>query len=200
MQDTRCLLRIITFILQRLSNSHANHARFANSYQSMYFCELPPYHLCFYYMNRKVLILLPALFTGLFLLSGFTASAQDSTWKTLGKITFTKKYDELLGFKVDVPVFSSEVKKLDGQRITLKGYIIPVEGYRSHKEFIFSAFPYNMCFFCGGAGPETVMEVKTLKPVKYTTEPIILKGTLRLNDRDINRLMYWLEDAEISGS
>lgn len=126
--------------------------------------------------------------------------AQDSMWKTLGKITFSKKYDELLGFKVDVPVFSPEVRKLDGQKISLKGYIIPVEGYRSHKEFIFSAFPYNMCFFCGGAGPETVMEVKTIHPVKYTTEPIILKGTLRLNDQDINRLMYWLEDAELSGS
>lgn len=125
--------------------------------------------------------------------------AQDSMWKTLGKITFTKKYDELLGFKVDVPVFSADVKKLDGQRISLKGYIIPVEGYRSHKEFIFSAFPYNMCFFCGGAGPETVMEVKTRQPVKYTTEPIILRGTLRLNDSDINRLMYWLEDAELVG-
>lgn len=128
------------------------------------------------------------------------SSAQDSTWKALGKITFTKKYDELLGFKVDVPVFSPEVRKMDGKKISLKGYIIPVEGYRSHKEFIFSAFPYNMCFFCGGAGPETVMEVKTIHPVKYTTEPIILKGTLRLNDQDINRLMYWLEDAELSGS
>ncbi|MCO6485475.1 MAG: hypothetical protein J5I41_06815 [Saprospiraceae bacterium] len=137
-----------------------------------------------------------------FLLSGTVAGlyAQDSTWKTLGKITFTKQYDELLGFKVDVPVFSPEIRKLDGKTIQLKGYIIPVEGYRSHKEFIFSAFPYNMCFFCGGAGPETVMEVKTIHPVKYTTEPITLKGTLRLNDKDINRLMYWLEDAEMTGS
>lgn len=128
------------------------------------------------------------------------ATGQDATWKTLGKITFTKKYDELLGFKVDYPVFSPDVKKLDGKKITLKGYIIPVEGYRSHKEFVFSAYPYNMCFFCGGAGPETVMEVKTIHPVKYTTEPIILKGTLRLNDSDINRLMYWLEDAELARS
>ncbi len=146
-------------------------------------------------IGRKVsglVFLLAGTLTGLY--------AQDSTWKTLGKITFTKQYDELLGFKVDVPVFSPEIKKLEGKTIQLKGYIIPVEGYRSHKEFIFSAFPYNMCFFCGGAGPETVMEVKTIHPVKYTTEPITLKGTLRLNDKDINRLMYWLEEAELTGS
>jgi len=85
--------------------------------------------------------------------------AQDATnvWKTLGKITFKKEYDEVFGFKVDVPVFSDEVKALENKEITIKGYIIPVEGYKSHKEFIFSAFPYNLCFFCGGAGPVTVM-------------------------------------------
>lgn len=126
-----------------------------------------------------------------------TLTAQDSTWKTLSKITFTKKYDELLGFKVDVPVFGAEVKKLDGKEITLRGYMIPVEGYRSHTEFIFSAFPYNMCFFCGGAGPETVMEVSSVTPVKYTTEPVTLKGILHLNDTDVNRLMYGLEKAKL---
>lgn len=138
------------------------------------------------------------LFIALFLFGvQSTLVAQDSTWKTLSKISFTKKYDDLLGFKVDVPVFASEVKKLDGKEITLRGYIIPVEGYRSHTEFIFSAFPYNMCFFCGGAGPETVMEVKSVTPVKYTTEPITLKGILHLNDSDVNRLMYGLEQAKL---
>lgn len=138
------------------------------------------------------------LFIALFLFGAQSPLvAQDSTWKTLSKISFTKKYDDLLGFKVDVPVFASEVKKLDGKEITLRGYIIPVEGYRSHTEFIFSAFPYNMCFFCGGAGPETVMEVKSVTPVKYTTEPITLKGILHLNDSDVNQLMYGLEKAKL---
>ena len=117
-------------------------------------------------------------------------------WKTLAKITFKKEYDELMGFKVDVPVFGKEIKALEGKEVTIKGYIIPVEGYKSHKEFIFSAFPYNMCFFCGGAGPETVMEVFATESVKYTTDPIYLKGKLELNASDINRLMYALNNAE----
>ncbi|MEZ4983649.1 MAG: hypothetical protein R2795_01205 [Saprospiraceae bacterium] len=75
----------------------------------------------------------------------------NNVWQTLAKITYTKQYDELLGFKVDVPVFGADVKALAGKEITIKGYIIPVEGYKSHTEFIFSAFPYGlMCFFCGG--------------------------------------------------
>ena len=120
-----------------------------------------------------------------------------SLWKTLAKITYKKEYDELLGFKIDKPVFSNDIKELENQTVTVKGFIIPTEGYKSHTEFIFSAFPYSMCFFCGGAGPETVMEVVTTEAVKYTAEALTLRGKLVLNADDINRLMYFLEDAEV---
>jgi len=119
----------------------------------------------------------------------------ENTWKTLSRITYKKEFDELMGFKIDKPVFSDKVKALEGKEVIMKGYVIPVEGYKSHKEFILSAFPYNMCFFCGGAGPETVMEVMASEPVKYQADAIYLKGILRLNADDINRLMYFLEDA-----
>jgi len=138
-----------------------------------------------------------------FLFSSNTANAQDSAskpdankvWNTLAKITYKKEYDEMMGFKIDVPVFSPEVKELDGKEVTIKGYIIPVEGYKSHKEFVFSAFPYNMCFFCGGAGPETVMEISASEAIKYTTDPITIKGKLALNDSDINRLIYAMTEV-----
>ena len=121
----------------------------------------------------------------------------DNIWKTLSKISYKKEYDELMGFKIDKPVFSESVRALEGKEVTIKGYIIPVEGYKSHKEFIFSAYPYSMCFFCGGAGPETVMEVEAVEGVKYSADAIILKGTLQLNDKDINRLMYKLSGAKL---
>lgn len=135
-----------------------------------------------------------------FLLTSFgiqSTQAQSDIWKTLSKITFQKQYDEMMGFKVDVPVFSTDVEALAGKEITVKGYIIPVEGYKSHKEFVFSAYPYNMCFFCGGAGPETVMEVYATEAVKYTAEAVTLKGKLELNSADINRLIYILNDVEL---
>jgi len=121
----------------------------------------------------------------------------ENIWKTLSRITYRKEYDELMGFKIDKPVFSKQVQNLEGTEITIKGYVIPVEGYKSHTEFIFSAFPYNMCFFCGGAGPETVMEVLAAEPVKYSAEQVTLKGKILLNADDINRLMYQLVDATL---
>lgn len=133
------------------------------------------------------------------LLFGFvgllTAQTETNLWKTLSKITFEKKYDDLLGFKVDVPVFSDAIKALEGEMVEVSGYIVPVEGYKSHKEFVFSAYPYNMCFFCGGAGPETVMEVSATEAVKYSTDRIVLRGKLLLNRDNINRLMYIMTDA-----
>ena len=125
------------------------------------------------------------------------AGKEDNIWKTLSKISYKKEYDELMGFKIDKPVFSESVKSLDNKEVTIKGYIIPVEGYKSHKEFIFSAFPYSMCFFCGGAGPETVMEVEAVEGVKYSADAVYLTGILKLNDKDINRLMYKLVNAQL---
>lgn len=120
-----------------------------------------------------------------------------SVWKTLSKITYKKEYNELMGFKIDIPVFSQDIKDLEGEYVEIKGYIIPVEGYKSHKEFILSAFPYNMCFFCGGAGPETVVEIEAIEEIEYDADQIVLRGKLQLNAEDINRLMYIIVDAEM---
>ncbi len=143
-------------------------------------------------MTKRIYLLI-ALTTAIFITDNMAQT--DNVWKSLSKITYRKEYDELMGFKIDKPVFSDAIKSMEGKTITVKGYIIPVEGYKSHKEFIFSAFPYSMCFFCGGAGPETVMEVSAKEPVKYTTEQITLTGTLRLNSDDINRLMFKIDHA-----
>ena len=147
-------------------------------------------------MSRLILLFVFAILGSSIYAQDATADTKDeNVWKTLSKITYKKEYDEFLGFKIDKPVFAAQVEELEGKEITVKGYIIPVEGYKSHNEFIFSAYPYNMCFFCGGAGPETVMEVESLEAVEYTAEQVVLKGKLKLNADDVNRLMYLLVDA-----
>lgn len=116
-------------------------------------------------------------------------------WRTLGQLTYKKQYNDMFGFEIDMPVFGESIKALENEIVMIRGYIIPVEGYRNHKEFIFSAFPYSQCFFCGAAGPETVMEIYAKEPVRFTSEMIWLKGRLVLNDNDINHLFYILEDV-----
>lgn len=120
------------------------------------------------------------------------AQADMNYWPVLSKLTYKKEYDDLLGIKVDKPIFSPDLKALEGKTIQLKGYIIPTDGYKSHTEFVFSAFPYSSCFFCGAAGPETVVEVYSSAPIQYTSEPIEIQGVLKLNSKDVNRLMFQL--------
>jgi len=162
------------------------------------------FHRIFPSLRFNFLLMLRSLLLAI-MLTGVTQSAYlnaqsgetVSLWKTLAKITYKKEYDEFLGFKNDKPVFSAEIKALNGKEVTVKGFIIPVEGYKSHKEFILSAFPYSMCFFCGGAGPESVMEVKSLDAIEYSAEAITIKGKLKLNTDDVNQLMYSLTDARL---
>lgn len=127
------------------------------------------------------------------------ANAQTSSdiWKTMEKVTYKKTLDKSLGIYVDVPVFGKSVKELAGKTVTIKGYIIPLEGYQDQDYFIFSRYPYNMCFFCGGAGPETVLEAESKdgKTIKYTSKEITIKGKLKLNNDNVDRLMYILEDV-----
>lgn len=100
----------------------------------------------------------------------------------------------------DKPVFSEDVKFLEGTEVYLPGYIIPFSGGGAKsKYFILSALPLYACFFCGEGGPESVIEVYLDRDVLYTEKPIEVKGKLKLNDSDPDKMFYILEDAEYLG-
>ncbi len=132
-------------------------------------------------------------------ISIISVSAQGvvEVWQDLADVSYEDRFSEILGFDIEFPVFGKKPKDLEGEEITIKGYIVPLEGFGAHKEFILSSLPYNMCFFCGGAGPETVMEVYAKEKIQYSAQPITIKGRLALNDDDVNRLMYLLFDASL---
>lgn len=117
-------------------------------------------------------------------------------WKMLSKIKFEDKYsDELAGWYL-YPVFSEKIKTLANKKVVIKGYIIPVDVEGG--EYALSAYPFSSCFFCGGAGPESVMTLKFAeKPKRYKTDDVItFMGTLQLNDSDIDSFCYILNSAK----
>lgn len=129
---------------------------------------------------------------------GVNVSAQ-STWKTLSKVVYKQKYFEEEGYELDMPVFHPDLKELEGTEIKLKGYILALEGIKDQEHFMFSLFPFDICYFCGGAGPETVVEVftKNEKKIKYTSKPVMIKGVLELNNDNINMHMYILRNVSL---
>ena len=125
---------------------------------------------------------------------------QKAGWSALTDVTFISKVDSANGYEIESPIFGGKVLALEGKRIELRGYIVPLEEMQGHKYFVLSSLPYNVCFFCGGAGPETVAEVYLKNEIAYTDDAISISGILHLNPTDPLHLMYILKDAEIVNS
>lgn len=119
-------------------------------------------------------------------------------WPKLYDITFTKGRDELGEY--EKPVFSQGVRSLHNKVIILPGYMVPLENKTTASTIMLSSLPLNACFFCGVGGPETVVEVHLKSGTRYIEEPIEVRGTLRLNDQDPDKMIYILEEAEILGT
>jgi hypothetical protein len=119
-------------------------------------------------------------------------------WPKLYAIQFIQKAEDFDG--LDKPVFSEQVKALKGKSITLPGYLVPFEnGAQKSNHFMLSSLPINACFFCGGGGPETVIEIFSVSSIAYTDKPVEIKGTFFLNDEDPSQMIYILTSAELLG-
>jgi hypothetical protein len=120
-------------------------------------------------------------------------------WKFLSHVDYEDKYYEEYEAWYLYPKFDEKIKALDNRQVIIKGYIIPldVEG----GVYALSAYPFSACFFCGGAGPESVMSLKFKgKPKKYKTDDVItFTGLLGLNSSnvdDFNYILYQTEEIE----
>ncbi len=120
------------------------------------------------------------------------------TWETLREVTFKKKWYPEESIYMLHPTFGPAIQKLKGQQVLITGYVLPVD--LEANLYVLSAFPFSACFFCGGAGPESVMTLNFKKKARKfkTDERLTFVGTLKLNADDIYQMNYILENAEIA--
>ena len=118
-------------------------------------------------------------------------------WPKLYDVKYVKASDERGEY--DRPVFSEETLALDGKMVTLPGYIVPFENKVKSGHLMLSSMPLNACFFCGVGGPETAVEVFLQKEITYTDKPVEIRGVLRINRNDPDKMPYVLEAAELMG-
>ena len=121
------------------------------------------------------------------------------SWADLAKVNFKMDYSEELESEVPFPIFSEEMKALEGKQVMIEGYVIPVEETGDNSIIILSAFPYTQCFFCGAAGPESVMDILSKERIEHLKmdDEVTFKGKLKLNDSDLDYLNYILEEAKL---
>ncbi|SIS64625.1 hypothetical protein [Belliella pelovolcani] len=138
------------------------------------------------------------LIGGMLLLSSMVSPDPDM-WAMFSKTRFIEKLNREFGMYFLYPKFSDELKALEGTTVTVSGFYIPLEMNASNIAVI-SKFPQAECFFCGGAGPESIvvgyLKKKPNRKIK-TDEIVKIRGKLRLNEDDIEELNFILQDAEI---
>lgn len=124
-------------------------------------------------------------------------------WEDLLTLKFDIRFDESVDDVIFEPKLSKRVRQYEGKIIEIEGFIIPhdiaADAMASMdddgQQFMFSAFPLASCFFCGGAGAESVMEAFPKNPLQYTDRKIKIRGRLEFNTTDFLKLPYLLKDA-----
>ena len=141
------------------------------------------------------------LFSFLLMLVSGSISAQSLvSWDTFAQVTFHKQYSETFGFEVNVkpPEFAPKLLAYQGKEILVKGYVIPVDVELGM--YMVSANAFANCFFCGNAGPETVVEIfPASKLPRFNTDQIAtFKGILQINkEGEMNAVPYQLFQAKV---
>jgi len=132
----------------------------------------------------------------LFSVCSFFSYAQTDGWNAFAKTKFDTKYSEKAGEYFLFPAFPADLKAMVGKEIDLEGYYLPID-VEGDAYIILSKFPYSQCFFCGGAGPESIAEVyfKSKTPKFEGDQFIRIKGKLKLNDADLEHGNFIVEEA-----
>ena len=130
------------------------------------------------------------------LLSQTSYSQKEITWEDLEDIEFNEQYVEELDEYILFPQFGPSLRELDREEILLTGYVLAIDPEKGY--YVLSKGPFASCFFCGSGGPETIAELslKSNKESFYMDEFITIKGILKLNNDDIYRCVYIIEDSE----
>ncbi|MEL6135631.1 MAG: DUF3299 domain-containing protein, partial [Bacteroidota bacterium] len=120
------------------------------------------------------------IFTFVLLTCGSLSAQVDIRWQDLERVSFSASESEGDMGLVVAPDFSASVKALDGKKIRIKGFMLPLTV--DNQLYILSRFHFSNCFFCGGAGKETVIELdpKDTDLSFEIDESVSVTGILRL--------------------
>lgn len=124
------------------------------------------------------------------------ANWEELTWRSLEDVDFKDVYIEELDAYYWKPTFGQSINDLEGEDVYITGYIIPVD--LDEDFYVLSRYPFANCFFCGGAGPESVVDLRFTgkSPRVYQTdERLTFAGKFRLNSDDVYQMNYILDGA-----
>jgi uncharacterized protein len=109
-------------------------------------------------------------------------------WSVLTAVTTRTEKNKVL------PVFDKSQLALNAKTQRVQGFMMPLEPGERQTHFLLSAIPLT-CGFCVPGGPESMVEVRTKTPVKYTLEPVTVEGRFAVLNDDPYGLYYRITEA-----
>jgi hypothetical protein len=104
-----------------------------------------------------------------------------------------------LGYNEETGVYSihltREVKALDGKTVTLRGFVLPMDGSDRTKHFLLSRNT-PVCMYCPPGQPNEVVEVEASKAIDWTDNMVAVTGKLRLVNDQERAVFFKMENAQ----
>lgn len=103
---------------------------------------------------------------------------------------------ETKGTKRTGPDFSEDLLGMRDGTVNLIGFMVPLYSFRATTEFLLLRLPVE-CYFCESPPMRDVMLVQMAegKTTDIVKEPVIVSGTLTLNEGPGTKFFYVLKDA-----
>ena len=109
-------------------------------------------------------------------------------WSMLTEVKTKAEKNRLL------PVFPAPVVALNQKTQRIQGFMMPLEPGEKQRHFLLTSVPMT-CGFCTPGGPESMVEVKTKTPVKYSMDIVVVEGKFAVLNDDPYGLYYRITDA-----
>jgi uncharacterized protein len=93
-----------------------------------------------------------------------------------------------------IAVYTMGQMALNQKSQKIQGFMMPLEPGEKQRHFLLTSVPMS-CGFCLPGGPESMVEVRTKTPVKYTLEPVVVEGRFLVLHDDPTGLYYRITDA-----
>lgn len=110
------------------------------------------------------------------------------SWTVLSAVKTRAEGNRLL------PAFEKTQLALNQKTQRVQGFMMPLEPGEKQSHFLLTSVPMS-CSFCTPGGPESMVEVRTKTPVKYTLDPVTVEGKFAVLSDDPYGLYYRITDA-----
>jgi uncharacterized protein len=109
-------------------------------------------------------------------------------WAVLTSITTKTEKNKI------TPVYTVDQLALNQKSQRIQGFMMPLEPGEKQRHFLLTSVPMS-CGFCVPGGPESMVEVRTKTPIKYTLDPVVVEGKFAVLTDDPYGLYYRITDA-----